>query len=126
MPLTYTPYAPLTWYPGRTGTEFTSARVNHIETGVAAAITPVLFAAAANPDLLVIGTITRDSGGAATAATIVWPDGTSGTYTGTASGSFPGAIDSYVLTHGSTTFTQPTVTRDSTGAVTVRPQIVVT
>lgn len=86
----------------------------------------VLLAAAANPDVLVFGTITRDSNGAATGATVTWPDGTSGTYTGTASTSFPGAVDSYTITYGSSTYTQPTVTRDSSGAVTSRPAITVT
>ena len=84
---------------------------------------------AANPDSLIVGTIVRDANGAATSASVVWPDGTPGTYTGTPSLTFAGSIDSYTITYGSPatkTYTQPTVTRDSSGAVTARPAITVT
>lgn len=83
---------------------------------------------AAQPDLLITGTITRDVDGAALGADVVWPDGDEGTYTGTASTEFPGAIDSYTITKEASptvTFTQPAVTRDANGAVTVRPTITV-
>lgn len=84
---------------------------------------------ARNPDLIIVGAITRNSNGAATSAAVVWPDGTPGTYTAdTLSSAFPGAVDSYHVTYGSPvtmTFTQPAVTRDSTGAVTALPAIVV-
>lgn len=83
---------------------------------------------AAQPDLLITGTITRDVDGAALSADVVWPDGDEGTYTGTASTEFPGAIDSYTITKEASptiTFTQPTMTRDANGAVTVRPTITV-
>jgi hypothetical protein len=85
------------------------------------------LAIAALPDLLVTGAITRDADGAAISAAVVWPDGTSGTYTGTPSSTWPGAVDSYVVTYLGTsteTFTQPTMTRGSTGLVTNRPAIV--
>ena len=83
---------------------------------------------ARNPDTLIAGAVTRDSNGAATSAPVVWPDGTPGTYTALVlSSAFPGAVDSYKITYGSPvtlTFTQPTVTRDSTsGAVTLCPAI---
>jgi hypothetical protein len=84
--------------------------------------------AGGNLDALIVGAITRDSNGAATSAGVVWPDGSSGTYTGTASSTFPGAVDAYTVTWvGSTTktVTQPAVTRDSTGAVTTRPAMTV-
>lgn len=84
--------------------------------------------AAMNPDLLIVGAITRDANGAAISAPVVWPDGTVGTYTGTVSTSFPGAIDSYTITYGSPvtkTYTQPALTRNSSGAVTVRPEMTV-
>lgn len=84
---------------------------------------------AANPDAIIVGAITRDGNGAATSAGVVWPDGTTGTYTAdTVSTSVPGAVDAYHVTYGSTrTYTQPAVTRDSTtGAVTARPALVVT
>jgi len=78
---------------------------------------------AADPSKLWTGTVTRDAGGAATAAAILWPDGITGTYTGTASATFAGAVDSYTLTHGTTTYTQPAVTRDANGNITNRPAI---
>lgn len=86
---------------------------------------------AANPDQIAVGTITRSTTGAATSFGVAWPDGATGTFTGTESTSFPGAIDGYTVTHvaGSppvtTTYTQPTLTRDASGAVTARPAIVV-
>lgn len=86
---------------------------------------------AANPDLLTFGTITRDANGAATSAPVTWPDGTTGTYTATTvSTAFPGAVDAYTITYapagGTTkTYTQPAVTRDTTGAVTNRPALTV-
>lgn len=75
--------------------------------------------------------ITRDTNGAATSATVVWPDGTSGTYTAdTVSSAFPGAVDAYHVTYvgGTTkTVTQPLVTRNVvTGAITAQPVLVVT
>lgn len=85
---------------------------------------------AAEPDLLIAGVIVRDANGAATSAPVVWPDGTVGTYTATTvSVAFPGAVDAYTITYGSPlirTYTQPAVTRDGNGAVTVRPAITVT
>lgn len=88
-----------------------------------------LTAAAKNPDLLIAGSITRDSNQAVTSAAVVWPDGKPGTFTALVlSTAFPGAVDSYKITYGSPiikTFTQPTVTRNTVGAVTNVPQIVV-
>lgn len=78
---------------------------------------------AADPSKLWTGTVTRDAGGAATAAAILWPDGVTGTYAGTASATFAGAVDSYTLTHGTTTYTQPAVTRDAAGNITNQPAI---
>jgi len=83
---------------------------------------------AGNPDALIVGAITRDGNGAATGAGVVWPDGSVGTYAGTPSAGTPGAIDSYTITYGSPvtkTYTQPTVTRNASGAVITRPAITV-
>lgn len=92
-------------------------------------VTTLSLAWAAAPDVLMSGTITRDSNGAPTAANLAWPDGATGTYVGTPSSTVAGAIDSYVVTHikgGVTvTYTQPAVTRNTSGAVTSRPLIVV-
>ena len=84
---------------------------------------------AANPESLFSGAITRDANGAVTSAAVIWPDGTAGTYTAdTVSISFPGAVDAYHITYdrpgAARTYTQKTVTRDSTsGVVTNRPAI---
>lgn len=80
------------------------------------------------PDLLITGAITRNSNEVITSAPVVWPDGTAGTYT-TDSIDASNAINSYHITYGSPTvihtYTQPTITRDSSGAATNVPQIVV-
>lgn len=92
--------------------------------------TSLLKVQAGNPDAMVSGTITRNTDGAATTFTVLWPDGATGTFTGAPSTAFPGAVDAWTITHtlnGTTqTYTQPTVTRDANGAVTNRPNIVVT
>jgi hypothetical protein len=80
---------------------------------------------AADPETIMVGTITRDGNNAPTNAGVVWPDGTTGTYMGTASGSFPGAIDSYTITYGNRTYTQPTVTRNANGGITTKPAITI-
>ena len=96
---------------------------------VADASYATLGSLAANPDQLAVGTITRSTSGAATSFGVVWPDGATGTFTGTESITTPGAIDSYTVTHVlsgvTTTYTQPTLTRDASGAVTARPALVV-
>lgn len=88
-------------------------------------------ALARQPDLIITGAITRNSNGAATSANVEWPDGMTGVYTALVlSGTFPGAVDSFSVTRvvgpTTTTYTQPTVTRDASGAVTNAPEIVVT
>lgn len=86
-----------------------------------------LVQAAKNPDLLIVGSITRDANQAVTSAQVVWPDGTPGTFTADAvSTAFPGAVDGYHITYGSPTsktFTQPTITRNTAGAAITVPQI---
>jgi len=77
---------------------------------------------AADPSKLWTGPITYNNG-APVAAAILWPDGVTGTYAATLSPTYAGAIDSYTLTHGTTTYTQPTVTRDTTGNITNKPAI---
>lgn len=83
-----------------------------------------LRAWAQNPDAMFVGTVTRDTYGAPTAAAVTWPDGTAGVYTGIASTSAPGAVDSYTVTWAGTTtrtVAQPAVTRDASGVVVSRP-----
>jgi hypothetical protein len=87
-----------------------------------------LVAAAMAPDEMFVGPITRSSAGAPTGATVTWPDGTSGTYAGSESAQFPGAIDSYSVTYRGAvvrTYTQVTVTRNGGGNVIVRPGLTV-
>jgi hypothetical protein len=79
-----------------------------------------------NPDLLIVGNITRNAAGVVMSADVVFPDGTPGIYT-TLSVDASGAVNSYKITYGtSITYTQPTITRNSDGAATYVPQIVVT
>ena len=79
---------------------------------------------ARTPDVLFVGAVTLTNG-APTSAAVVWPDGTTGVYTGTASTAFPGSIDAYTITYGTArTYTQPTVTRDASGNITNQPAIV--
>jgi hypothetical protein len=84
---------------------------------------------AMTPEQLISGAITRSATGAALEASVVWPDGATGTYKGTESTTTPGAIDSYKITHVlgeiTKTYTQSTMTRNSEGAVVTRPAITV-
>lgn len=81
-------------------------------------------------DPIINDAVTRDANGAASSAALVWPDGATGTYTATqVSAAFPGAVDAYTCTRVvggvTTTYTQPAVTRDASGAVVNKPAIVV-
>jgi hypothetical protein len=82
------------------------------------------------PDALIFGSITRDSNDTMLTATVIWPDGTPGTFTtDVTSVDWPGAIDAYHITYGSptiNTYTQPLMTRDTSGGVIVVPDIEVT
>jgi hypothetical protein len=77
-----------------------------------------------------LSSVTRDSNDAIVTAAVTWPNGQSGVFTTiTASTAFPGAVDSYSVTYlfgagGVRTITQPTITRDSNGAVAVQPALV--
>jgi hypothetical protein len=82
---------------------------------------------AKNPDTLIAGAVTVDGSDQVTSAAVLWPDGTPGTLTIT-SRDATGAVTAYNITYGSPankTFTQPTITRNSNGAATNVPQIVV-
>lgn len=83
-----------------------------------------------NPERMIVGAITRNRNGAATSASVVWPDGTAGAYVATTlSTDVPGAVDAFTVTWvGSTarTVTQPAMTRDPiTGVETNRPEMTV-
>ena len=77
---------------------------------------------ARDPEALMVGERTLTDG-AITSSAVLWPDGVEGVYTGTPSAEFPGSIDSYTITHGTTTYTQPAVTRDAAGNITNQPAI---
>ncbi len=119
------------WADGVLGnTPLSAARLNQLEDDLDAA----LVALARDPASLFGGAVTRNADGAPTSAVVKWPDKVSGayvdgTYSGTASTSFPGSIDSYTITRVGTptkTYTQPAVTRDATtGLITNRPAITV-
>jgi hypothetical protein len=83
----------------------------------------------ANVNNVTYTSVTRDSNGAATSATVVCPDGTGGTYTATTvSTAFPGAVDAFTVTYagGTTkTVTQAAVTRNDDGAITAQPALAV-
>lgn len=84
-----------------------------------------LIQLAKNPDSLVVGTVTGDP---ITSAQVQWPGGVPGTLTITARHA-TGAVNAYNITYGSPvtkTFTQPAITRATSGAPTNVPQIVVT
>lgn len=84
------------------------------------------FVLARQPQDIWQGAITRDANGAAVAANLTWPDGTPGVYTGFPSVSFPSACDGWTMTYGvptQITYTQPTMTRDANGLITVQPMI---
>lgn len=87
-------------------------------------------ALAASPETLTLSAAVYDAlTGALLSATVTWPDGTTGTFTGTPSADLPGALDGWTITYGSPvirTYTQPTVTRNSSGDVTARPAVTVT
>lgn len=107
------------------GTPLNAARLNLRDTNIDYALRQL----AREPDLLFVGTVTRDGNNCATSANVVWPDGATGVYSATTvSGSFPGAVDAYTITKvGSptVTYTQPAVTRNGSGYITNRPAIVV-
>ena len=115
-----------TWTDGVIGnTPLSAARLNDLEDDLETALTTL----ASVPEALFSGSVTVNGDGAPTSASVVWPDGTMGVYSGTASTSFPGAVDAYTITYAGTptkTYTQPTVTRNGSGFITNRPAITVT
>lgn len=72
--------------------------------------------------------VNRDSDGVVTTATVVWMDGTSGTFTTTSKNTNFLTIDAFTITHTASgkTITQSTVTRNASGAITLKPTLTVT
>lgn len=81
---------------------------------------------AQDPESMLYGTLQRNQSNAITSGPVIWPDGTAGMYTATIDASY-NVPSSYTVTYGSTvTVTQPTVTRNSDGYITVRPALTIT
>lgn len=71
--------------------------------------------------------ITYDSDGVVSSATVKWPDGSAGTFTRTTKNSTWLAVDAYTISHTDSglTVTQTAVTRNSVGSVTAKPALTV-
>lgn len=71
--------------------------------------------------------ITWDTDGVVSSATVKWPDGSAGTFTRTTKNAIFLTIDAYTVTHSDSgqTVTQTAVTRDSNGNVTTKPALTV-
>lgn len=74
-----------------------------------------------------ITSATRDSDGVITTASVLWPDGSAGTFTRTTKNATFLTIDAFTVTHTDSgkTATQPAVTRDASGNVTAQPALTV-
>ena len=75
--------------------------------------------------------ITRDGNEAIVTATVIWPDGSTGTFNTDTTSSFPGSIDAYHITYvpasGPTkTITQALITRNGNGSVINQPALTIT
>lgn len=71
--------------------------------------------------------ITRDTDNVVTTATVIWPDGSAGVFTTDTKNASPPAINAYHITHTDSgkTVTQTLMTRNASGAVTVKPALTV-
>lgn len=71
--------------------------------------------------------ITRDSDGVVTTATVKWPDGSAGTFTTTTKNTTWLCVDAFTISHtdSSLTVTQSEVTRNSAGEITTKPALTV-
>ena len=114
-----------TWANGPLGnTPLEKDRLNAVEDDLGAS----LLQLAADPSMLFSGAVNVDANGAPVSASVRWPDGTAGVYSGTASVNFPGAVSAYTVTYAGTptlTITQPGVTRNTDGAITNRPALTI-
>lgn len=68
--------------------------------------------------------ITRDADNVITTATVLWPDGETGVFTTVTKDATYRTIDAFTITHGSTTITQPLITRVD-GAATLIPNLII-
>lgn len=114
--------------PGLPASGVNVVNIEDIITAVSKAILRESWVAAMlamNPEQLIDGAIERNADGYPYRAAVTWPDGEEGTWEVTQfSFEFPGCIDSYIITKGDSTFTQPSVTRDADGNIIELPRIV--
>lgn len=106
------------------GTALNASRLNQRDTLILSSLVQL----AGDPSQLFSGTVTNDANGTPISAIVTWPDGATGVYSGTASTTWPGTVNSYTITKVGTptkTYTQPAVTRDANGYITNRPPITV-
>ena len=111
-----------TWKNGILGgTPLEKDRLNALEDDLGAA----LLALAADPLAMVSGAVTRDANGVVTSASVQWPDGTPGVYSGTPSTVWTSSTDAFTVTCAGSpdtvTITQPAVTRDTSGRIINQP-----
>lgn len=122
-------YTPQTWANGQVGgTPLSAARLQHIEDGLTAIDNTFLAGWAASGSYQLTA-ITYDATytTVVSTATVVWPDGSAGTYaTDTINATFA-AVDAYHITHTASgkTVTQAAVTRNTDGGVTAKPALTV-
>lgn len=71
--------------------------------------------------------ITRNASEVPTTATVLWPDGSAGTFTATTINVAFSAVDAFTISHtlSGKTVTQAAVTRNAAGAVTAKPALTV-
>lgn len=82
----------------------------------------------ANFPAVQFSTITRDTDDVVSSATVIWPDGSGGTFTTTEKHDTLLVVDAFTVTHtlSGKTLTQPAVTRNADGSVVTQPEITVT
>lgn len=72
--------------------------------------------------------INRDSDDVITTASVLWPDGRTGTFTTTVKNNTFLTVDAFTITYNGAparTITQPLVTRNANGATTVIPNLII-
>lgn len=102
------------------------AEQRYIDAAALLVLEQTRLALARYPEALMVGPRTLNGSGAVLTSAVVWPDGVSGNYAGTASQAFPGMIDSWTVTYQGTTaitYVQARMVRNDKGFIVSRPQI---
>lgn len=122
--------------PITTGASATSANINAPLSELDSAISNAGGGASVSDNVLIGWTeggdyeatsITRDSDGVVTTATVKWPDGSAGTLTTVTKNDTWLCVDAYTISHtdSSKTVTQSAVTRNTNGEITTKPALTV-